>query len=692
MILLVILSIEQALFSQPDQMMFALVLIVLIAPIIAIKFKLPGVIGLIIFGFLVGPNCFNLLNVGKKIDLLETIGILFIMFNAGLELDLEQFSKLKKRTFFFGTISLIFPVVVMLISTLFLLKSTILVSLFLGIMVGSHTLLSYPLVTEYKANNDESVTLSIGGTLITDCGALIMLSVVVSLAQRAPIDLALGLIILAVGIILYFLFSLLILPKIAKRFFKLQLSDDKEFIFTLLIMFGSAFLAESIGLVAIVGAFMGGLSLNKLIPKDSRLMQKIHFIGNSFFIPIFMVYVGMLVDIRAIFSNVGTLLTALALVFSVLVGKGIAALIVGKLYKMNKYQISTIWTLTIPQIGATFATLFVGISIGLINDTDLNAVIILLVVTSLISQIVTAKVAPKLAELQQKDTKIDLSLQPTKILVLLTKQESVQNLVDISGIIVKNNDGTLYPLYVSTIEESTDSGIPSLNFAEERKIPDNILENAHHLATDLGIHVETINRIDNNIINGIFNSSLENKIDLLLMEWDKNEQASEYFFSKNIDIMLKKTLCPIGIVKIESTINLITQIVLYIDNADVQREYFETFIVAAKNLSISLGVNLMIIDVSRFSDRMIKNKLNTNGPKKHFSYYKLFGYSPMKISEYFGQHDLVLATIPPYHPVFSLRGYDKLSLYSTPISVVTDNSLILFYYPQVQKDKRSKNV
>src|SRR5699024_5133912 len=304
--------IEQLLehFELPLQnpvLIFSLILfIILLAPILLKKIKIPGIIGLIIAGIVIGPEGFNVLE-SDKIEIFSTIGLLYIMFIAGLELDMNQFKAHKNKSLVFGFFTFAIPMAIGYPVYYYILGQwdehiSQEAALLTASMFATHTLVSYPIVSKLGLAKNVATSITVGATILTDTAVLILLAVILGshsggLSQEFWIQ-------LAIGIVLFSACMFLVIPRITTWFFrKFSSEQHSHYVFVLAVVFLAAFLSEIAGLEAIIGAFFAGLALNKLIPDSSALLQRIDFIGNSLFIPFFFISVGMIVDVSVIFNG-----------------------------------------------------------------------------------------------------------------------------------------------------------------------------------------------------------------------------------------------------------------------------------------------------------------------------------------------------------------------------------------------------
>jgi Kef-type K+ transport system membrane component KefB len=391
-------------FSLPltnPVIIFSLVLfIILFAPILFNKIKIPHIIGLIAAGIIIGPYGLNLLLRDSSIVLFGTVGLLYIMFIAGLEIDLEQFKKNRVKSFVFGLYTFLVPMILGIPAAYYLLNFSFPSSLLLASMFASHTLLAYPIASRYGISRIRSVTLTIGGTIITDILALLVLAGVTGMTKGEIstffwIQLAIATVVF--GCIVFLLF-----PIVARWFFKNFEEPVSQYIFVLAMVFLGAFLAQLAGLEPIIGAFLAGLSLNRFIPHSSALMNRIEFVGNAFFIPFFLISVGMLVDFRVLFKGLGALKVAAVMTVLAILSKYIAAWVTQKTFRFSALERQLIFGLSTARVGATLAVVLVGYNIiigetaagepiRLLNEDVLNGTVLMILVTCTVSSFIVEK-------------------------------------------------------------------------------------------------------------------------------------------------------------------------------------------------------------------------------------------------------------------------------------------------------------
>lgn len=406
---------------------------------------------------IIGPYGFNLLLRDSSIVLFGTVGLLYIMFTAGLEIDLEEFRKNRFKSLVFGIITFVVPISLGSVAAYYLLNFSWPASFLLASMFASHTLLAYPIASKYGITRIRSVTLTIGGTIITDILALLVLAAVAGMTEgdiSTSFFVNLTIYSVAVGAIIFFVF-----PLIARWFFKNFEEPVAQYIFVLAMVFLGAFLAQLAGLEHIIGAFLAGLSLNRFIPRSSPLMNRIEFVGNAFFIPFFLISVGMLIDFSVLFKGFGALKVAALMTVLGILSKYIAAFITQKTFRLSHLERNMIFGLSTARVGATLAIVLVGYNIiigetptgdpiRLLNEDVLNGTIIMILITCTVSSFIVERNSRQLALLEENVTK-DEDGETERILISLAYPETVTELIDF-GLMLKPKHSSI-PVYALNI-------------------------------------------------------------------------------------------------------------------------------------------------------------------------------------------------------------------------------------------------
>ena len=319
--------------SNPVIKFLLILVIILLAPILLNRIKIPPLLGLIIAGAIVGPKGFGLIERDSGIILSGTAGLLYIMFLAGLEIDLQDFKKNSKKSLVFGMFTFLIPMFLGILAGLYLLEMTVLSSILMASMFASHTLIAYPLISKLGIAKNRAVNITVGGTLITDTLALLVLAIIMG-STKGEVNLGFWVKLIS-SLAVFAAVIVFIFPRIGRWFFKKYTDNSSQFIFVLVLVFSGAAMAELAGVEAIIGAFLVGLVINSLIPHTSPLMNRVEFVGNTIFIPFFLIGVGMLVDFRVFIESWATIWVAFVMTTIAISAKWLAAYFTQQTFKFS---------------------------------------------------------------------------------------------------------------------------------------------------------------------------------------------------------------------------------------------------------------------------------------------------------------------------------------------------------------------
>lgn len=514
--------------SNPVLMFLVILMIILFAPIILNRLKIPHILGLIIAGAVIGPNGFNLLLRDGSIILSGTAGLLYIMFLAGLEIDLAEFKKNSGKSLLFGMFTFLIPMALGTITGLYVLEMSMMSSVLLASMFASHTLIAYPILSKLGVTKNRAVNIAVGGTMITDTLALLVLAVIVGM-NAGVVDAAFWTR-LSVSLVLFGLTVMFIFPVIARWFLKRFDDSVSQYIFVLVMVFLGAVLAELAGIEAIVGAFLSGLALNRLIPSTSSLMNRIEFVGNAVFIPFFLIGVGMLVDYRAFFKDFETIKVAAVMTIVATVAKYAAAWLTQKSLGYTADERRVIFGLSNAQAAATLAAVLVGYNVGLLDETILNGTIVMILLTCTIASLEAQKGGKNISLKETAPDGEEDFEKRERILIPISNPDTIDELITISSILKsKENKKGLYALnIVENDNADTASGGKKL------------LEKAGISAAGADISLNTLSRYDINTANGIVGVVKEHKITDLVLGLHQNKKISESYLGRITESVLSR--------------------------------------------------------------------------------------------------------------------------------------------------------
>lgn len=572
----------------------------LLGPLLIKRVGLPGIVGIVLLGALLGPGGSGLVAHSDGIILLGEVGLIYLLFTVGLELDLQGFSEDPQGAAFFGLTSFFLPFGVGTVAGIVVLNLEFLAAVLLAAVFASHTLLSYPIVNQYNVTKNKAVTAVFGGILFTDTIALIILAIVTGAVAGGLSPLLLAQIFGSV--LLLFAATWYLAPPIARWFFQ-NLSEESyfEFLLVLTIFFAAASFAELLSIAPILGAFVAGLALNRLITDGGVLRTRIEFVGNALFIPFFLIHVGMLVDFAVIFDGIRTLEVAAVIITVMLVTKAVAAWLVSKIQGYDTNEFGVMFGLSTGQAAAALAITLIGFDIGLFSEAILNAVVVMLLATAVISPFVTERYATKLA--LSKDVEVDTSerTDPRILLPLSHNADRQRRLLEYAFVL--KGEKKENPVHVMTVIQPQGPKKTETEVSRVRSELDSFTEIGNEVAVPL--NVET--RINHNPASGIVQSAVETQSNLIVMGWDGGQSFGRQMFGTVIDQVLSKTTLPVHIARLGHPINT-TKRILVVVPAGVDRHagFFEN-VHFIKKIGAQLGISLRILvvddDVEKYEHR-----------------------------------------------------------------------------------------
>lgn len=539
-------------------------LIILFSPLLFRRFKIPGIIGLILAGVFIGPHSFHIIESTNSFELLSKTGLLYIMFLAGLEIDMQEFRQNRSKSIVFGALTFFIPITIGYFVCIYVFHFSLWSSVLLASMFSTHTLLSYPIVSNMGIVKNRAVQIAFGGTIITDSAVLILLGIITNVVTG---DMNSSFWIrIVVSLSLLFFSTLYLLPKISRWFFRnIEAQASSHYIYVLAVVFISGFLSELAGVEPIIGAFLAGLGLNKVIPHNSILMNRIVFIGNTLFIPFFLISAGMLVDLRLFFKGSEALIFAGVLCLVGLFTKYFAAWLTGFIYKFSKPERNILFGLSVSHAAATLAIIKVGFDIGLFDQNIINATIILILISCLVSSFVSEKAARKIAILE-KDVTRKSGDKIERILIPVSNPENIQRLIDFA-LLIKDQKSTeaIYPL--SIVEDDADAD-------EKLNIVRKVIEGAVEQISSSDKKVEVLKKVDLSIVDGIIRTSKAYNITDILISYRAQQGASNLIFGNISENLLAKSKQAVIISKILQPLNTFKRIVVVLTpNAELENGF-----------------------------------------------------------------------------------------------------------------------
>ncbi|MGH7298201.1 MAG: cation:proton antiporter, partial [Polyangiaceae bacterium] len=491
-------------------LIFAIVLVLFLgSPIAMARFRLPGMIGLLLAGAILGPHALGILARDASFVLLGAVGLIYIMFTAALEVDLSAFRKQGLHSVFFGILTFSLPQGLGMLVAHYILRYEWPPSILLASMIASHTLLAYPIVSRLGLASNKAVTATVGGTMITDTASLLVLAVIAGMTT-GEVNQAFWWR-LGVSLVVFVGAILIGLPILGRLFFRRFPEDGPgQFVFVLTSVFLCAALSNVAGLEPIVGAFLAGLALNRLIPHASPLMNRLTFTGEAIFIPFFLLSVGMLLDVRVLFGGLETWGVAIGMTVTVIVAKYLAAQGSRLVLRYRKEEAQVVFGLSVVQAAATLASVMVGNRIGLFDDAVVNGTIIMILVTCILGPYVVSKFAPAMARAAAQEPKAPQAARGVLVPLLSARQaEPAMEL----ALLLRGEDKKepIYPAFV--VPEGGD-------VAQAMAAGDKILAAAVAQASAADCPVEPIKRVHNDPGRTLVRTRMELSAAHVVVPWD----------------------------------------------------------------------------------------------------------------------------------------------------------------------------
>ncbi|WP_051041503.1 cation:proton antiporter domain-containing protein [Phormidium nigroviride] len=577
--------------TAPVPVFLVLLAIMLIAPLVFERLRLPGIVGLIIAGVIVGPNGLNLLQRDATIVLLGTVGLLFLMFLAGLETSLDDLKLNADKAVVFGLATFSLP---MILGTgaMLLLGYSWLAAILVASCFATHTLLALPILTKLGLMRTQTVTATLGGTLITNVLGLLVLAIVVK-AYKGNLTLEFWLFLIP-SLAIYTFATLWGVPKIGRWFFKKFGHDENaEFIFVLATLFLVSYAAEIIEIEAIIGAFLSGIAITQLIPKMSPLMNRIEFIGNTLFVPFFLISVGMLIDPLILVKQPQSLLVAAVMILAEVVSKFLAAWLPGKLFRFEFPSIMVMFGLSVAQAASTLAAITVAFDIKLVDRVTVNGIIAMILVTCVASPWIVSRWGQ---EMQQPGSSLPAAtsrkhLGGERVLVPVANPNTEDNLLRLALILAKTSQGTLLPLHI--LSDRGEAISPADKMQQTQ-----LLTAAETVAHAAACAVEPIARIDDAIDRGILRSATEREASLIVCGWKGFSTTRDNFFGSIIDNVVRRSPVPVLIARFPNPLQNTARVIVAVTEGELTQFGFQETVDIAKSLAEELKASLQVLLVA----------------------------------------------------------------------------------------------
>lgn len=574
--------------TDPTWIFFLVLVIILFAPILLERLRIPHIIGMILAGLVVGEHGFNILARDSSFELFGKVGLYYIMFLAGLEMNMEDFKSIRMKATVLGLLAFIFPLGIGIWTNLHVLDYGLITSVLLASMYASHTLIAYPIVIRYGINRNRAVSIAVGGTAVTDTLTLLVLAVIAGMFNEKGISemfwvwLVVKVVVLSVVIMYTF-------PRIGRWFFRRYTDNVVQFIFVLAMVFLGAGLMELIGMEGILGAFLAGLVLNRLIPHVSPLMSHLEFVGNALFIPYFLIGVGMLINVNVLFGHIDSIKVAGVMIVVALLGKWIASWVTQKIYGMKALERELMFGLSNAQAAATLAAVMVGYNIiqpngeRLLNEDVLNGTILLILVTCVVSSFITEHAAKRVA-MSDAELNEEKGQEKERFLIPVANPETLDRLMGLA-MVVRDEKQINNLVALNVINDNNDSVKQEMKGRRS-------LERAAQIAASANVMLKTVSRFDLNITTGILHTAKENEATSIIIGLHHKASIVDSFFGNLTENLLKGTYLQVMIVRFLIPVNTLRRIIVAVPPKAEFEHGFVKWIVHLCRMSSQLGCRL----------------------------------------------------------------------------------------------------
>ncbi len=536
--------------TDPTWIFLIVLVIILFAPLLLNKLKIPHIIGMILAGVLIGGHGLNILERDSSFELFGQVGLYYIMFLAGLEMDMEDFRKNKVKGLVFGLLTFFIPLLLGIWTSMEMLGYGFVTAVLLSSMYSSHTLIAYPIVSRYGLSRQRSVTISIGGTAVTVTLALLVLALVSGMYNGTATPMYWVMLVLKVTLIC--LVIVFVFPRLARVFFRKYDDAVMQFVFVLALVFLGGGLISLAGMEGILGAFLVGMALNTLIPKVSPLMNRLEFVGNALFIPYFLIGVGMIIDVRTLFKGGEALKVAVVMTAVATLSKWLAAFITQKVYGMSGNERKMIFGLSNAQAAATLAAVLVGHEIimengeRLLNDDVLNGTVVMILITCIISTVETERAARRFAMDELSSAPEDNTEGKEKVLIPIANPDNIEDLVNLALVLRDNRyrDGLVALNVVSDSSPGT-----------SEEMGRRYLEKAAMIASAADVRADRVCRYDINITSGIVHTIKEHGVTTVVIGLHEKAGMLDSFFGSLTSSLLRGTYREVIVARLMMPVN-----------------------------------------------------------------------------------------------------------------------------------------
>lgn len=576
------------LVTEPVAIFLVVLGLILIVPILLSYLKIPHVIGLIIAGAIVGPYGFNVLSRDTSFEIFGQVGLFYLMFLAGVEIDMYHLKKNIKRGFIFGLFTFAMPMIIGVPAAMLLLHLDFVTSLMLSSMFAAHTLLAYPVVSRFGLTKNPAVVIAIAGTIFTVLGSLFVLAESVSIVREGGFNVFLTLKLVG-SLAAYCIVITFIYPRITRWFFQRFNDGILQFIYVLVMVFAASQAAIMIELEGVFGAFFAGLVLNRFIPARSPLMSRLEFVGNALFIPYFLIGVGMLINIGVLTKGWDALYVAVVMSGVAMLSKWVAAYVTQLTFGMRPIDRSILYQLSNAHTAVALAVVMIGFELNVFDESVLNGTVLMILVTCTVSSIGTFRAASRLKVMSHDSDEViigDTQKSPKGVntLIPVANPDTATELVTLALLMSDGNRlrNKLYALHVRND-----------NTSASRVLGKNALGEAERVASIMDVQLKGIERYDLNFVTGLLNTVEERDINEVVIGLHRRSSVIDSFFGEKLTKLLKATYKMIVISRCFIPVNTVRRIVVAVPEKAQYETGFAHWVKSIGNLTRQLGCRVI---------------------------------------------------------------------------------------------------
>lgn len=575
--------------TSPVAIFLVVLSLILLAPMIFTRIKIPHIIGLILAGVAVGPHGFNVLSRDMSFEVFGQVGLFYLMFLAGVEIDMYHLKKNIRKGFVFGLFTFVVPMIVGVPAAMLLLGMNPVGACMLAAMFAAHTLLAYPIVSRFGLTKNRAVVIAIAGTIFTVLGSLMVLAASVGVIREGGLSMLL-ILRLAGSLVVYCAVLSYVFPRVTRWFFRHYNDGILQFIYVLMMMFLASQAAIAIDIEGVFGAFFAGIVLNRFIPGRSALMSRIVFVGNALFIPYFLIGVGMLIDVGVLTSGWRTLYVAAVMSVVAMTGKWIAAFVTQKTFGMRSVDRSMLYQLSNAHTAVALAVVMIGYKMGVFDESILNGTVVMILVTCTVSSLGTSRAASRLKVMQINEQAAEdgggLGGTHTGIrtLIPVVNPATARELVSLA-LLMSDGDKLRNRIYALHVRND--------NSPASRAVGKNSLDVAEHVASAMDVDLKSIDRYDMNFVTGVLNTIEERDVNEVVIGLHRRSNVIDSFFGEKLTKLLKATFRMVVISRCFIPVNTMRRIVVMVPDKAEYETGFVHWVRSIGNLTRQLGCRVI---------------------------------------------------------------------------------------------------